>query len=127
MTQTSWKAPLVALVFALAVGLSTTACNKEDPATPGEVNNLIPDAGDGPDAGPGTDPDAGPGTDPDATTDPDVDPDPVHPGANFIQAATAGGTVEGGGYRAVIGVGAPVPRGYSAGGGYRVRLGPVSP
>lgn len=135
MTKTSWKVPLVALVFALAAGLSTTGCS-DDPSTTTQVNTTTPDAGPGvdPDAGPGVDPDAGPGVDPDADAgddpdadapdaDPDVDPGPDHPGANFLQAASGGGSMEGGGYRAVIGVGAPTPRGASAGGGYRIRLG----
>lgn len=120
MTRRIWKVPLAALVCALAFGLG---CSDD----PHDVIDDDPDVEFGVDAGA----DADPGVDPDAGDDPDVGPDagddPEYQGTNFVQVASGGGTLEGGGYRAVVGFGAPIPRGSSEGGGYRVQFGPVSP
>lgn len=118
------------LVIALAgCGTDDVLLNQGDSenASQADTGTDDPDAqGDGDSDG---DPDAdeadagGPGAD---AGDGDGDGDEFA-SPNLYQSTSAGGSVEGGGYRMVIGVGAPVPKGQAEGGGYRIQVGPVSP
>jgi hypothetical protein len=114
--------------------MSLTACG-DDPASSNNTqtsNNGNADAGpdaveddadDNPDADAGQDA----GTDGGSDGGNDGGTEPTYTPGEFYQVTSGGGSTQGGGYNAVVGIGAPIPRGSMQGGGYRVQLGPVSP
>ncbi len=114
------------LVFATCLVIALVGCGTDDVllnqgdsenASQADTGTEDPDAqGDGDSDG-----------DPDADEADTGDGDDKYASPNLYQSTSAGGSVEGGGYRMVIGVGAPIPKGQAEGGGYRIQVGPVSP
>ena len=111
--------PFIAIV--LLFGLLTACASGEAPRSTGDD-----DAGTltGDDAGPDTyEADAG------DTGGPDVEEDtgPEFEPPEFFHSTSGGGLSTSGDYKLQMNFGAPMPRGTSSNGEYRLRFGPVSP
>lgn len=119
------------LVLMTCLVIALAGCGTDDPIinhVDGENASQADTGTEDPDAQGDGDSDGDPDVDEADTGGPDAgDGDDKYASPNLYQSTSAGGSVEGGGYRMVIGVGAPVPKGQAEGGGYRIQVGPVSP
>lgn len=111
--------PIVAV--ALSFGFLTACASGDPPQTVGDKDSgTLIDEDAGTDV---TNPDTGDAAEPDVEKDtgPTFDP------PEFYHSTSGGGLTTSGEYKLQMNFGAPMPRGTSSNGEYRLRFGPVSP